>query len=109
MPGGAAAGDGLPAVARMYNLYQPYDPVAYRYQADGRKTAHSRMHGICQGCDTLSADDVHCAIWAGHPDDAFGLGVATGRVGHSVETTPHNGCDAALCWAQDGAAGGDGR
>ena len=33
MPGGAAAGDGLPAVARMYNLYQPYDPVAYRCRA----------------------------------------------------------------------------
>ena len=30
MPGGAAAGDGLPTVARMFNLYQPYDPVAYR-------------------------------------------------------------------------------
>lgn len=23
-------GDGLPAVRRLYNLYQPYDPVAYR-------------------------------------------------------------------------------
>ena len=33
MPGGAAAGDGLPTVARMYNLYQPYDPVAYRRAA----------------------------------------------------------------------------
>ena len=33
MPGGAAAGDGLPTVARMFNLYQPYDPVAYRRAA----------------------------------------------------------------------------
>ena len=25
--------DGLPAARRMYNLYQPYDPVAYRQVA----------------------------------------------------------------------------
>jgi hypothetical protein len=24
------AGDGLPAVNRMYNLYHPFDPVGYR-------------------------------------------------------------------------------
>ena len=35
MPGGAAAGDGLPTVSRMFNLYQPYDPVAYRRVAAG--------------------------------------------------------------------------
>ena len=27
------AGDGLPAVSRMYNLYHPFDPVAYRWAA----------------------------------------------------------------------------
>ena len=27
---GAAAGDGLPAARRLYNLYHPNDPVAYR-------------------------------------------------------------------------------
>ena len=26
------AGDGLPAVRRMYNLYHPFDPVAYRME-----------------------------------------------------------------------------
>lgn len=30
MPGGGGGCDGLPAVARAYNLYHPYDPVAYR-------------------------------------------------------------------------------
>ncbi len=33
MPGGGAGCDGLPAVSRAYNLYQPYDPVAYRCAA----------------------------------------------------------------------------
>lgn len=33
MPGGGGGCDGLPAVARAYNLYHPYDPVAYRYPA----------------------------------------------------------------------------
>lgn len=32
MPGAAAeAGDGLPAVRRMYNLYHPFDPVGFRH------------------------------------------------------------------------------
>jgi hypothetical protein len=30
MPGGGGGCDGLPAVNRAYNLYQPYDPIAYR-------------------------------------------------------------------------------
>lgn len=30
MPGGGGGCDGLPAVHRAYNLYQPYDPIAYR-------------------------------------------------------------------------------
>ena len=43
MPGGTAAGDGLPTVARMYNLYQPYDPVAYRRAAAGTDVCHKRL------------------------------------------------------------------
>ncbi|KAK9808811.1 hypothetical protein WJX72_004107 [[Myrmecia] bisecta] len=45
--GGYAGGDGLPAVRRMTNLYQPYDPVAYRLEplivsgADKRKPAYA--------------------------------------------------------------------
>lgn len=30
--------DGLPAAKRMYNLYQPYDPVAYRLVRDNTNT-----------------------------------------------------------------------
>lgn len=31
MPGDTASnGDGLPAAARMYNLYHPFDPVGFR-------------------------------------------------------------------------------
>ena len=33
MPGGGGGCDGLPAVNRAFNLYQPYDPVAYRCAA----------------------------------------------------------------------------
>lgn len=32
MPGGGGGCDGLPAVNRAYNLYQPYDPIAYRME-----------------------------------------------------------------------------
>ncbi|KAK9852138.1 hypothetical protein WJX84_007417 [Apatococcus fuscideae] len=43
-------GDGLPAVRRLYNLYQPYDPVAYRLEplifhgAEKRKAAYAAYH-----------------------------------------------------------------
>jgi len=30
MPFGGGYADALPAVKRMYNIYHPYDPVAYR-------------------------------------------------------------------------------
>lgn len=32
MPGGGGGCDGLPAVNRAYNLYHPYDPIAYRME-----------------------------------------------------------------------------
>ena len=35
MPGGGGGCDGLPAVHRAYNLYQPYDPIAYRCMPAG--------------------------------------------------------------------------
>ena len=30
LPSCTSTSDGLPAASRIYNLYQPYDPVAYR-------------------------------------------------------------------------------
>lgn len=34
------AGDGLPAVARMYNLYHPFDPVGFRCAPVGSQQPH---------------------------------------------------------------------
>lgn len=34
MPGGGGGCDGLPAVNRAYNLYAPYDPIAYRSESN---------------------------------------------------------------------------
>jgi hypothetical protein len=31
MPYGGGYADALPAVRRMYNIYHPYDPIAYRF------------------------------------------------------------------------------
>jgi len=39
MPGGGGGCDGLPAVNRAYNLFQPYDPVAYRLETNRERSA----------------------------------------------------------------------
>lgn len=57
MPGGGGGCDGLPAVNRAYNLYQPYDPIAYRCGTPGcaiLKSTLRRLEGseqtLCTRC-----------------------------------------------------------
>lgn len=81
MPGGGGGCDGLPAVNRVYNLYHPYDPVAYRMEplavegGEKRRPVFADYHRggrrIHIGLQEMS-EDVGSAV--------SGFGAAAGRV-----------------------------